>query len=98
MKAVKPFVVAVIAAVLLSGCLYAHILQPLDTDVDRTTLGQKIGRASSYSILGLVAWGDASTAAAAKNGGIATVNHLDREVTNIFFGLYVERVTIAYGD
>jgi hypothetical protein len=85
-------------AVLLSGCIYAHVLSPLDTNVDKTVLGHKQGKASSFSVLGLVAWGDASTAAAAKNGGITTVNHMDSEFTNIFFGVYTESTTIVYGD
>jgi hypothetical protein len=41
-------------------------------------LGQKKGTAKMHSVLWLVAWGDASTQAAAKDGGISTVNHLDR--------------------
>jgi hypothetical protein len=85
-------------AVLLSGCIYAHVLSPLDMNVDKTTLGQKMGKASSYSVLGLVAWGDASAAAAAKGGGIATINHMDHEFLNIFFGFYTESTTIVYGD
>jgi hypothetical protein len=51
-----------------------------------------------YSVLGLVAWGDASTAAAAKQGGISTLNHMDKEFLNIIFGIYTETTTIVYGD
>ncbi|HEX9197919.1 MAG TPA: TRL domain-containing protein [Acidobacteriaceae bacterium] len=98
MKNTRLFAVVLVMAVVLSGCIYAHVLSPLDTNVDRTVLGQKLGKASSFSVLGLVAWGDASTAAAAKNGGITTVNHMDREFTNIFFGVFTESTTIVYGD
>ena len=98
MKTLRLVVVVLITAVLLTGCIYAHVLSPLDMNVDKTMLGQKIGKASSHSILGLVAWGDASTAAAAKSGGITTVNHMDHEFLNIFFGFYTESTTIVYGD
>jgi hypothetical protein len=83
---------------LASGCFYAHVTTPLDTDADKTTLGAKTGTADSQSVLWLVAWGDAGTAAAAKNGGITTVNHMDHELLSIFFGIYTRSTTIVYGD
>ncbi len=89
---------AVIASVLLSGCFYAHVLSPLDTNADKTVLGQKTGKATSYSLLWSAAWGDAGTAAAAKNGGIMQVNHMDKELFSVFFGIYTESTTIVYGD
>jgi len=98
MKMAKVAAVALTAAVLLTGCLYAHVLTPYDTNLDKTVLGQKQGKASLHSLLWLVAWGDASTAAAAKEGGITTVNHMDKEVLNVFFGVYTETTTIVYGD
>jgi len=98
MKMAKVAAVALAAAVLLTGCLYAHVLTPYDTNLDKTVLGQKQGKASLHSLLWLVAWGDASTAAAAKEGGITTVNHMDKEVLNVFFGVYTETTTIVYGD
>jgi len=90
---------AVLASVfLLSGCLYTHVVTPLDTDVNKTVLGQKKGEASTESVLWLIAWGDAGTAAAAKQGGITTVNHMDREFLNVVFGIYTKTTTIVYGD
>ena len=86
------------AAFLLAGCLYSNVVAPLDTDMNKTTLGKTEGRASAYSVLWLVSWGDAGVAAAAKNGGLATVNHMDVEVQNILFGLYTKETTIVYGD
>jgi hypothetical protein len=98
MKIVKLFAVVLITAFLVTGCLYAHVITPYDTNLDKTQLGQKVGKASMQSVLGLVAWGDASTAAAAKQGGIATINHMDKEFLNIVFGIYTETTTIVYGD
>lgn len=81
-----------------SGCMYSDLKLPYDTDVDRTELGDKIGRADARSILFLVSWGDASTAAAADSVGIKTIRHLDIEYKVILWGLYLRRTTIAYGD
>ena len=86
------------AALLLQGCVYANVVFPLDTDTNETKLGSKVGTASSYSVLWLVAWGDGGTAKAAQNGGMTTVRHLDQEVESILFGLYTRQTTIAYGD
>ena len=71
---------------------------PLDVDVSVTKLGSKQGVSSVQSILWLFAWGDGGTAAAAKNGGISTITHLDSRSTIYLFGLYSRYETIAYGD
>jgi hypothetical protein len=83
---------------LLSSCAYIDVKVPLDDNVKDTVLGSKVGRSHSESVLWLVAWGDAGTAAAAKNGGITTITHLDTRYFSILFGLYSKRETIAYGD
>jgi hypothetical protein len=98
MKIFKLFAIALVVMFLATGCLYSHVLVPYDTNLDKTVLGQKTGTATMYSVLGLVAWGDASTAAAAKQGGLSTVNHMDKEFLNIIFGIYTETTTIVYGD
>ena len=89
---------AMVVMFLLTGCLYTHVMTPYDVNLDKTVLGQKTGKASMYSVLGLVAWGDASSAAAAKQGNIKTMNHMDKEFLNIVFGIYTETTTIVYGD
>ena len=87
-----------LSALLLSGCLYSHVVAPLSTDLNRTSLGSKTGRASTHSVLWLVSWGDAGVAAAARNGGLSTVHHMDVEIRNVLFGLYTKETTIVYGD
>lgn len=82
----------------LSACLYTNVKGPLDTNVDSTQLGTKVGTASARSFLFLFATGDASTEAAATDGGITTITHLDAEQEIILFGLYTKTTTIAYGD
>lgn len=89
---------AALVLLLLGGCLYTNVLTPYDADLDKTVLGSKKGIASNQSVLWLFAWGDAGTAAAAKQGGVTTVNHMDREVFSILFGLYTKTTTIVYGD
>jgi TRL-like protein family len=98
MKRIMHVVVATMAVLILSGCVYSHVLTPYDTDLNKTVLGQKQGKASMESVLWLIAWGDASTAAAAKQGGLTTVNHMDRETLFVLFGLYSKSTTIVYGD
>ncbi len=98
MKKVKLFVAVLITMVLVSGCLYTHVLTPYDTNLDKTVMGQKTGRSTMRSILWLVAWGDASSEAAAKQAGITTMNHMDLEILNVVFGIYTETTTIVYGD
>ena len=88
----------IIFSVLLSGCIYTKVKLPLDIDTSQTQLGEKIGKSHVHSIAWLFSWGDAGTAAAAKNGGITTIKHLDKEYFLIFFGLYYRQTTIAYGD
>ena len=98
MKLVKLALVALVAGVLMTGCLYMDVKTPYDTDLNKTVLGQKMGKAYSQSVLWLFAWGDAGTQAAAKEGNITTVNHMDHEMYSILFGLYTKSTTIVYGD
>jgi hypothetical protein len=87
-----------LALTALPGCVFAHTKEPLDTDLNQTKLGSKTGTASTREILWLVMWGDASTQAAAKNGGISVVNHADMEDFVILGGLWWDHTTIVYGD
>jgi len=57
----------------------------------------KVGKATSTSILGLVATGDSSIKAAAANGGIKKIKYVDYEVENIL-GVYGQYTTVVYGD
>ena len=57
----------------------------------------KVGKATSTSILGLVATGDASIKTAAANGGINKIKYVDYEVENIL-GIYGKYTTVVYGD
>lgn len=86
-----------ILALYLSACAYSNVIVPLDQDVDKTEIGDKIGRSSVYSVLGLVSWGDGGVEAAAREGGLKQINHLDAEYFTVLFGIYSRVTTVAYG-
>ena len=85
-------------ALMNSGCVYYNVGAPLDTDLDRTELGSKVEESQAQSVLWLVAWGDAGTQAAAREGGITTIRHADQRGFAILFGVYARQTTIVYGD
>ncbi|MDA8137520.1 MAG: hypothetical protein M0036_02600 [Desulfobacteraceae bacterium] len=91
-------VVLLLSALFFSGCAYVHTKTPYDDNLDKTELGTKVGTAQAYSVLWLVAWGDASYAAAAKNGNITVMRHADQESLSILFGLYIRWRVMVYGD
>ena len=79
------------------GWIYSNISAPIDTDANATAPGAKSGSASTESLLGLFAWGDASTTAAAANGGLSKVNSLDYDFMNVL-GIYSKFTTRAHGE
>lgn len=81
-----------------SGCVYFNVTTPLDENLQDTTLGAKTGVSQAHSILGLVAWGNAGTDAAAKQGGITTIRHADQENFAILGFVYNRYRTVVYGD
>ena len=56
----------------------------------------KKGTSTAEGYLGLVAQGDASIQAAAKEAGIANIRHVDFKRRSIL-GLYVKHTTVVYG-
>lgn len=98
MPMLRLLLTVIVLTSLLTGCLYANITTPYDTDLDQTSLGTKTGESSIHSILWLLAFGDAGTAAAAREGNIKIINHLDRKSLVVLFGLYSRTTTIAYGE
>ena len=98
MKIRKILFILFLMAVFLYGCAYVNTKTPYDTDLNRTEMGSKVGVAEAYSVCWLVAWGDASYAAAARNGNITVMRHADQEVYQVFLGLYTRWRIIVYGD
>jgi hypothetical protein len=56
----------------------------------------KSGSATASSILGIYASGDCSIEAAARNGGITRIDHVDHHTWNVV-GFYSEFTTTVYG-
>ena len=91
-------VLLALTMVVSTGCVYTNVIAPLDTDLHQTELGGKVGRSEAQAVLGLFAWGDAGTQAAAKNGGITTLRHADQEIFSILGFVYSRQRTVVYGD
>lgn len=97
-----------VSALFLSACtttapfsppqamLYSDFKAPLSIDFDKTELGTKRGKASTYSFLGLISVGDASIQAAAKNGHIKQINHADYEHFNLL--VFQKTNVYVYGE
>lgn len=104
MKKVILVACAIAAAVVLTGCIAAPFEPPIGlyTDIKAplsicpSEIGPKKGSAGSMSILGIVAIGDCSIAAAARNGGLTSIDYLDYEYFNVL-GVYQRAVVNAYG-
>jgi hypothetical protein len=79
------------------GAFYSSIKAPMDTDAETTSMGSRSGMASSVSLLSLFAFGDASTSAAAAQGGLSEVTHVDYEYFNLL-GIYQKFTTIVRGN
>lgn len=78
----------------LTGFLYTEGTAPYHAT--EVSSGGKTGSACATSILGLVATGDASIAAAMKAGGIKEVTAVDYSKKNIL-GFWAEFCTIVTG-
>jgi hypothetical protein len=96
--------VSLCCAASLTGCAVSHgpVTAALVFDMrgpvsaGPATGSAKTGRAEAWGFL-VYGAGDASIAAAMKNGGITRIHHVDNETTNIL-GVYAKYVTIVYGE
>ncbi len=65
--------------------------------VTSNTVGNKVGISHANGVLGLILTGDASIAAAAKDGGIKKISHVDQSQHSIL-GIITTYETIVYGE
>jgi len=90
-----------------SGCVWTHrepITAGITADagyadthfIDNSVKPEKVGSASSSGIICFVK-GDASIAAAMKNGNIKKIHHVDYKIFNVL-GIYGEATTLVYGE
>ena len=76
------------------GLLYAKVSGPgMATESER---GSKTGIATAQSILGLVAMGDCSITAAARNGNITKIKTVDYDITN--YAVFAQVTTRVTGE
>ena len=65
--------------------------------VTENPVGSKKGEASTVSVLGWFAVGDASVQKAAKEAGITKISHVDEESTSVL-GLFAKYTITVYGE
>jgi hypothetical protein len=101
---VTKLILALSCSVLFGGCAFAPgaVIAPITLDMrgpvsaGPAATSPKVGRAEAWGIL-VFATGDASIQAAANNGGIKRIHHVDNETLNIL-GVYARYTTIVYGE
>ncbi len=79
------------------GWAFTQYTAPLTSELAGQSVPPKRGEASSAAVLGLVGWGDCGLEAAAKDGGLATIQYCDYSVLNVL-GVYTSFTVIAYGN
>ena len=84
------------ATALPAGAFYTEVAFPGAVG-DGSLNYSKVGKAMSTSYFALIATGDASIQAAAKNGGITDIKYVDYNVKNIL-GFIGEYTTTVYGN
>ncbi len=85
-----------VTPVAVTGFAYTHTRTPL-LATGSSERPNKVGRATMRSIFGWYAQGDASIEAAAENGGITHIHHIDVETTSVL-GVITDVTTIVYGN
>lgn len=96
----KNNILIALLAVSLSSCmpigtLYADVTLPQQVTA---APGNKMGKSSAISVMGLVALGDASVCAAKRNGRISTVSSVDVKSQVLLMGLLSRTTTIITGN
>ena len=70
---------------------------PLSTNFDKSPVGARKGSATVTNILGIVSLGDCGINAAAKDGGVNSINYADYSIVNIL-GMFNTTTVTVYGD
>jgi hypothetical protein len=90
------FLVACSSTPTPKGLIYTNVKGPFyGTSNDENV---KKGMSTAHSVLGVVAWGDASVSKAAEKAGIIKIHHVDYEDFIILFGVYTTYTTVVYGN
>lgn len=78
-----------------TGSIYSNV--KFNEQISDNTVGSKAGEACASSILGWIATGDASAAAAAKAGGVTKIATMDGTAMNIL-NLYSKYCSYVTGE
>lgn len=68
-----------------TGVIYSQYRAPIDVDYSDTAVSDRVGSSAAHCVLGLVSWGDASAYAAARNGGLSTIEDAEYDYLNVLF-------------
>jgi hypothetical protein len=83
------------------GYLFTQVKSPLTVDYNQTQVGGSQGEAEAYYVglfyYSILAWGDSSVEAAAKNGGITKVEYADYEHLNVL-SIFKKTKVIVHGS
>ena len=79
----------------VNGGLYTYLKAPVTATSN--TGSAKVGTGECTSILGVIATGDCSIAAAMKNGNITKIQHVDHDAMSIIW-LYAKYTIRVYGE
>ena len=83
------------AAMMLAGCVKSPLVGGIYTDVKD---GLAVtGKAGAKGYVGVVALGDESIQAAAREAGITRIHHVDYQAKS-YVGVYTIYTIIVYGD
>lgn len=84
------------------GVIYHDVKAPPEsnslTSIDGARNVTKTGKACAQGVLGLVAWGDASQEAAARNGGIKKIHSADETRVGVLTFIYRQYCTVVSGE
>jgi hypothetical protein len=104
-KTILCLMIGLLSVGLLTGCamvaapvnggLFTSLTAPI-TATDNAA-SSKVGSASCTSILGLIATGDCGISAAARNGNITKIHHVDHSATSVL-GIFSSFETHVYGE
>ena len=76
---------------------FTNVTAPVDTTFRETAIGPRTGRATVHNVLGLISFGEAGLDAAARNGRLTQIDHIDCRIFTIL-GLYSFYETIVSGQ
>ena len=79
------------------GYLFSDFSAPQGVYGDGSVGGSRVGRATTVCYLGLCSTGDSSVAAAARDGGITSVQQIDYDFYNML-GIVQEYTTVVHGE